>query len=152
MVNSLLKKHKNELLIAIGILCALFLVIVSGCEKKVEGVDISSTDDYTEFVEKKLCEVIKEIEGTGELKVMVSAECGKEYVYAQNDETGESTSKRSYFTDGEREAVLVKEIDPKIRGVAVVCDGGDDPLIRAKIISLVSSVLDISTNKIFVGS
>ena len=52
--------------------------------------------------------------------------------------------------DGSEQAVLQKQVMPKIRGVLVVCDGGDDALTREKITKAVSSVLNISSGKVFV--
>ena len=40
---------------------------------------------------------------------------------------------------------------PRVRGVAVLCKGGDDPAVRAEIVQLVSAVLGIGTHRIYVG-
>ena len=37
-------------------------------------------------------------------------------------------------------------------GAAVVCTGGDDPLVRAEVIRLLCAALDVRSNKIYVSS
>jgi hypothetical protein len=39
---------------------------------------------------------------------------------------------------------------PAVRGAAVVCEGGEDPIVRQKVIETVSKVLGISTAKVSV--
>jgi stage III sporulation protein AG len=48
--------------------------------------------------------------------------------------------------------VLVKEIKPKIKGVAVVCRGISGEDMQLKIINLVSTVLNLPANKVYVIS
>ena len=57
-------------------------------------------------------------------------ENGAESVYLQNGTT------------------KTKEIAPKIRGVLIVCEGGDDPVVAARISDAVTKALDISTAKV----
>lgn len=147
-----IKKHKTEALIIIGVLSALILLLASGCEKQTESKIKTDTKIYEEQIEKRLYEIISGMDGVGNVKIMVTAECGTEYVYAKNEESGENNSKSDYFTNGDKDTVLIKEVEPKIRGVAIVCDGGGNADIQFKIIKLVSGVLKISTNRIFVSS
>ncbi len=43
-----------------------------------------------------------------------------------------------------------KSITPVVRGVVVVCTGGDDSLVVARVMSAVTKSLDISSNKVCV--
>ena len=47
--------------------------------------------------------------------------------------------------------LAIKIIYPKIRGVAVVCSGGDDPIVNSRIKSLVSALFDIGSNRISIA-
>lgn len=149
-----LKAKKTELLLILGIISAVLLVLISGCEKDEEKtVDITVTSiEYEESIEQRLTDLVSEIDGVSNVKVMVTSDCGVESVYAQDSQKSENSSSSEYFLNGEKEAVLLKEVRPKVRGVAIVCRGGNDPIIQQKIISLVSSVLEISSNRVFVGS
>ena len=46
--------------------------------------------------------------------------------------------------------LLEQAYEPEVRGVAVVCEGGDDILVIGRITELVSVVLGIPTNRICV--
>ena len=51
----------------------------------------------------------------------------------------------------ERLALIVerlKEIYPDVTGVSVACRGGDDPVIQAKLIRVISTSLGVSSNRI----
>ena len=62
--------------------------------------------------------------------VVLTMENSVEYVYL-----GDSTTK-------------TKEIEPLIRGVLVVCEGGDEPVVVERITEAVTKALDISTAKV----
>ena len=39
-------------------------------------------------------------------------------------------------------------IEPKVRGVVIVCDGGDDPLVVSRVLDAVTKALNISSDKV----
>ena len=41
-----------------------------------------------------------------------------------------------------------KSIEPKVRGVVVVCDGGDNPLVVSRVLDAVTKSLNISSDKV----
>lgn len=148
-----LKKHKNELLIAVGLISALLFLLMSGGRgENDEYAESTDIQEYENKLESRLESLISDIEGIGYAKVMVSMECGLEYVYAKNTETTDTSLKEEYFKDSDKNALIVKEITPRVRGVAVICTGGDKALIQNKITELVSSLLGIKSTQIFVGS
>ena len=81
-------------------------------------------------IENDLQTVISKIEGAGKTEVLLTMENSVEYVYLDN-----STTK-------------TKEIEPLIRGVLVVCEGGDDPVVVERVTDAVTKALDISTAKV----
>lgn len=122
---------------------------------------------YVEDVEKKLGDLIRSIEGAGRAKVMVTLENGVEQVYASQDKTRSSSSsgetsfeesldkENQYIIikssdDGEK-GLIVKIIQPSIRGVAVVCDGADSAVVKQNIVETVTAVLGISSAKVSIA-
>jgi stage III sporulation protein AG len=85
---------------------------------------------YSTEIESDLQSVISKIQGAGETHVLLTMENSVEYVYLED-----STTK-------------TKEIQPLIRGVLVVCEGGDDPVVVERITQAVTKALDISTAKV----
>lgn len=89
-----------------------------------------SVTTYSTEIENDLQNVVSQIEGAGTTKVLLTMENSVEYVYLDD-----STTK-------------TKEIEPIIRGVLVVCEGGDDPVVVERITDAVTKALDISTAKV----
>ena len=58
------------------------------------------------------------------------------------------SSEQNQYQKNEDEPVYTKT--PEIRGVIVVCDGGDNIIIREKVISAVSGAFGISTTRVSV--
>ncbi|MGN0550554.1 MAG: hypothetical protein ACI4I4_01780 [Acutalibacteraceae bacterium] len=129
-----------------------------------------SIEQYKEDTEINLGNMIASIDGAGKTKIMVTVDSGIEYVYAsdekesvnsksdksQDKDNTENTqdSEKSYITirlsDGTQQAVTVKEIQPRIRGVLVICEGGGDALVQQRVIEAVTKALDISSAKVCV--
>lgn len=124
---------------------------------------------YEEQIEKRLEDLLGAVEGAGETRVMLTLDCGSEPVYAtqgktsqssQSSAAGEANASESYSAEqayvilgtgsGERGLVL-KTLEPKVRGVAVLCQGADSIQVRQNIIEAVTAVLGIGSNKVSVG-
>lgn len=99
---------------------------ISG-EKREEEFSVTT---YSTQIQKDLQSVISRIEGAGKTEVLLTMENSVEYVYLDN-----STTK-------------TKEIEPLIRGVLVVCEGGDSPVVVERITEAVTKALDISAAKV----
>ena len=163
-IKEILKKDKKILILlilaVIGIVILMFSELFA-VEEDADEKNISMTTyEYTETIEKKLTEIISSIDGAGESVVMVTIETGKENVFAKEIKSDEDENKSSSSYEYEyvviksgssvENGMLLKVIEPEIRGVAIVCDGGENPTVRENIINTVSAVLDIKTNSISV--
>lgn len=165
-LKDILKKDKKlGIILILAVLGVLFLLaseLVGSAEEKEKTEVTATTDEYAVMIEKKLSDIISSIDGAGETKVMVTIDTGEENVYAKEikseDEKNEGKNTSSYEYEyiviksgtSSENGMLLKVVEPNIRGVAVVCDGGDNAAVRENIINTVSAVLDIKTNKISV--
>lgn len=175
-IKDILKKlsadKKTMFIVLAGIIGVLILVasefIPEGEKAKEDEKEIQVSEynienhyEYAEMLEKKLTDLISSIEGAGATKVMLTLESSSEAVYAQNDKTdmesndenSEKISKENDYvlikTDSSKEeALLLKIIQPEVKGVAVVCEGGDSIYVQQKIIETISAVFDINASKI----
>lgn len=127
-------------------------------------------DKYTEQLEARLTELISSVDGAGETKVMITLECGTEYVYASQQKTTSAMSENSdvngktsrdekrtgeenvILVDGSggEEPLILKEITPTVAGVVVVCSGADDVNVRQRITDIVTTALGTSSNRVCV--
>ena len=144
----------------VGIVLLLLGSGIGEDTSKTEGTgaipDISDCDEarYEDELVKKIENVCSNVHGAGRVSVAVTLDGSYKAIYAQNYADGNST-KREYFLVGRgstEAALLLGYSPPEILGVAIVCSGGADAYVRAEIISLVSALLDLSTNKIYVAA
>ena len=89
-----------------------------------------SVSDYRAATQKDLERLLAQIEGAGKTRVLLTMENSAEYVYLENGTT------------------KTKEIQPRIRGVLVLCEGGNDPVTIGRVTEAVTKALDISTAKV----
>ncbi len=148
MIN-FLKNHKKELIAAAILIFGVALILFSelydksSAEKEIIN---SPTDRYTEYLEEKIEAICKSIEGITEAEVLLTLDCSSEYIYGSSSDEYLILEKNS-----EESALLVREIYPKVRGIAVVCTGGDLPRVQEKIAELISAAVGLPISKIKIG-
>lgn len=152
------KTPKAAVYIAAAALCTL-LLLAQKSPKTGAAKDISPPEEpepaqagYTEALEKRLEEIIGQIEGAGEVSVMITVGGSEEKVY--KSDVSESDSKRDEKTVvlGSKDAILTGTRFPEVLGVLVVCSGGDRPAVQEKVVNAVATVLNISTGKVYVAN
>ncbi len=130
------KENVKKIIIIIG-LSGIALIFISSFfdlgSANTGAESAFSVDSYCEKLQNQLQNVISSIEGVGRADILLTIENSAEVVYEEKSE---------YQT---------KQIEPKIRGVVVVCDGGSDPVVVQRVIRALQSVLDISASKICVA-
>lgn len=163
-----IKNNKKLSLIVIAGFLVIALIFVSELDfektnqEKVEITDEMSTAEYCVYLEKKVTEIIEAIDGAGKTKVMITLSETTEYIYATNDKdtrksnetNDDSTYENDYVIiekDSNDTGLLIKKIEPKVRGIAVVCEGGNNSSVQNQIYSAVSAVLNISTSRISIS-
>lgn len=164
-------KKPRALLIA-G-LCGILLIFLSSVlsrspADKSEGKAASgiSAEEYRIALQRDVERIVTEITGDSSPTVMVTLESGMRYSYADateitssdstgSTETASRSEARSYITvrtsDGGEQALLVAEQMPRIRGVAVICAGGDNEAIADKIYGAITAAFDITTKKVYIA-
>lgn len=168
-------KYKNIIIISgvVGIL----LIFMSNFPRQENAQEIISTnsentsEQYIDRLEKNLETIVSSIKGAGNAKVLVTLESTTETVYATEEKknkeasedksNGETTRRkesddceRKYITvkdsNGTEKALAVTEIQPKIKGVIVVCAGGDDTLVQQRVTNAITTALNITSKHVCV--
>lgn len=119
-----------------------------------EVVQTKAMDTYRSDLEKRMEKICAQVRGVGNVRVVVSLSGGFEYVYATNAKWSAGTSSTEYIVvdDGSDEKlVLLYEKAPEIMGVGVVCEGGDDPAVRAEVVQLLSAAFRVGSHNIHVS-
>ncbi len=160
-------KKKTTILMIIG-LAGIVLIGLSDMNsssekiKKPSKTDEITVESYIQQLEKKTEKIVSQINGAGKSRIMITADTSKEYDYAVDQSKSEEISNQNELsTDLQTQIVLIdgdegenalikKSIEPKIRGVLVLCEGADDIEINEKITQAVKTVLGVPSNKICV--
>lgn len=142
--------------------------------KSVNGTSAGTDEEtYTAYLEDRLNRTLSQIEGAGEVKVMITLKSSAEKVLDKDTESDQETvteedsqggtrqsSKTSkkentvYRTDSESNSqgsgspYVSKELSPKIEGVVVIADGGENAVVKENISSAVQALFDIEPHKI----
>ena len=121
----------------IALIVIIFLFSLSGSSKTKESASDNSAisrtaeiDEYQQHLEERLAEIIGNIEGTGEVHIMITLERTEENVYS-----GRETS---------------ATITPTVRGALVICEGSENVIVRQKVTDAVCKVLGISAARVCV--
>lgn len=139
-ISELLKNEKSVKLIlfaGIAVIAAIFLFDMLSPKKSASAEKQSAQTDFSQYeseLEQKLAEILANIEGTGEINVMITVENTEETILS------------------EKETTVTKTIMPKIRGVIIICGGAENVIVRQKITEAVTRVFDISSTKVAVVS
>ena len=105
---------------------------------------------YQTQLEQRLSGLIGEIEGAGQATVMITLESGEETIYALDTQSGQTQSQQTHVLLEDGTALEETVYFPAVCGVAVVCDGGGDVRVAARITELISALLDVPANRICV--
>lgn len=172
----IVKTEKYRKVIVVLGLIGIFLIFISNLSKNNEKVQFvketnSNSEEYTYKLEKNLEIIVSSIKGAGKTKVLVTLANAAETVYAteekNNKEDSEDTSngevtrkkqsndlEKKFITikdsDGTEKALAVTEIQPIIKGVIVVCQGGNNPTVQKSIIEALTTVLNITSKQVYV--
>lgn len=114
--------------VLIGAAAILMIGMTSVFDFKAK--DAADSEAYAARTEKQLLEIISQISGVGEVKLFLTMDNSGENVYLKNTDT------------------KTVSIEPKVRGVVVVCDGGDDPMVVSRVLDAVTKALNISSDKV----
>ena len=127
-----IKKNKKALGVVLLLLLGIFLLIFSSIDPSLsEGEEsVDSLEEYKSRLEAELGELCSSVKGVGRCRVTVTFERGEERVY--------------------KGSTLIESKPPKVMGVTVVCKGADSDLVRAELVSMMSALFDIGSNRIAV--
>lgn len=157
-------RKKNALFI-LG-LCGILLIFLSDTlsrEKKTQvNAEPSGAQEYLAQTKEQLEDALSQIAGAGEVRVFLTLEDDGFSTYAQNEKADtdaqsdadgasrRSSSRETEYVLSDGAPVLESSIAPAVRGVSVVCEGGDDITVVARITEFVSVGLGLPTNRICV--
>lgn len=136
-----------EIMVVVIIVVIVAIVLYNFLTKRYDGGENVSAD-YETALEAQLGAVLSDIEGAGEVSVMISFSDEGETVIATETKVLEDGTvvTAPVLVDGEVVVLEVKK--PEISGVLIVAEGADDLSVRFDLLSAAASVLDINQSLI----
>lgn len=139
-LTEILKSEKGiRIIFAAGIvlIIAIFLLSLTDSKGSSDNMPekdniLSEIDEYEGKLEKKLTEIIEKIDGTSDIHVMITLEKTEESIY------------------GGKASDISATVTPTVRGVVVVCKGGDNAVVREKVSEAVCKALGVSAARVCV--
>ena len=145
----------------------------SGGKETLEaaGDTATATEVYKEKLEERVREIVSSVEGVGKSLVMVTLESGVEYVYEKEQNVSSTLNedntqgsgmkiqqsednKESFIivedANGRKTALVRKQLEPRVQGVVIVCEGGGSASVAKNIYDLVTTALGIGYDRVCV--
>ena len=151
-----LKGSKGRVTLAIVLgAAAMLLILLSELlpQQAAPAAAENTAQDTTQYraqLETELEKLIEQMAGAGRTAVMVTLETGAEAVYAVDTQDGENQSQQTHVLLQDGTALTETTYLPQVCGVAVLCEGGGDVRVAARITELLRSLLDLPANRICV--
>lgn len=152
-------KIKKYALIAV-VAAAILLIYFSTLYDKTSAEDENTPQtENAQELEKRMEEALKRVEGAGEVSVVINYESTSELVPATKTDLSEqqsssdgksqnSESKSEDIAQVSGNAVILKEKQPKVRGVMVVAKGAKNIRVKNDILFAVMTLLDVTADKV----
>lgn len=144
------KENRARLAVLLGA-AAMLLILLSELftpSGKTAAASAAPADDNV--YRQQLSDLITQVEGAGKTTVMVTLESGEETIYALDTLSGQTQEQQTHVLLDDGTALAQTVCTPRVCGVAVVCEGGGDVRVAARITELVGALLDVPSNRICV--
>ena len=172
---------KNHLLILFLIGMLLFVAVIplpssdqadtSAESESVSTAGVTGTPmgEYETYLEDKTADLLKQVDGVGEVTVMLTLKSGGQKIIEKDqsstsqtteeadseggtrtveDTTSDKTSIYEQEADGSSVPYVSKELSPEIEGVVVIADGGDNAVVAQSITEAVQALFGVEAHKI----
>lgn len=162
------KREKWLIFLLVGILLVVIALPTKKesqeAEKEEERYYSEMDTSYISQIERQLEAVLENVRGVGKVKVMITISESAEKIIEKDEETSVQSSQgtttgNTSSTDRKESAVYAggtgeetpyvrKEISPKVEGVLVVAEGGDNAVVVENISEALQALFGIDPHKI----
>ena len=155
-ITDLWKKYRYVLLI---VLVGVVLMLLPGGGKaggKQQQITEGNVDGFSlEETERKMEKILGQIDGVGQLRIMLTLSAGSQLQLASDvDSTGSGDGRTRQETvtlnrgSGYQEVIITRQFYPVYRGAVIVCQGAGNAAVRLSVTEAVSALTGLSADKI----
>lgn len=149
-INAIFGKYKYSILV---LLVGLGLLALPGRETSEPAPAVTQTIP-AESLERRLEELLSQIQGAGKVRVLLTEEVGPETVWqtdVQSDDAGRSEDTVLVEDSDRNETGLVRRtLEPRYRGAVILCQGADAAQVKFAIVEAVRCVTGLGADRISV--
>lgn len=124
-------------------------------EAEAEGAEMGFPIFDLAETEARLAQTLSQIEGAGEVTVLLSLADGPRQVLAQDIRQdagrGETIETVVLSQGGGQETLVVQELSPRYQGAVLVCPGGDDPAVCLQLTEATSALTGLGADRISIS-
>ncbi len=147
-INAIFGKYKYPILV---LLVGLGLMLLPGREvSEPAPVPVETADT----LERRLEALLSQIQGAGQVRVLLTEDTGRETVYQtdiQADDSSRSEDTVLVEDSARNETGLVRRtLEPKYRGAVILCQGADAAHVKLAIVEAVRCVTGLGADQISV--
>ena len=164
-----IKKDKWLIILLVGLLLVVIAMPVSDIksdqtqdEQQMQKAENTSEEAYTGALEARLENALANVKGVGNVKVMITLASSAEKVVEKDREMSSdvqegdgggkntSSSETAVYANGNGEETpyVKQELSPRIEGVLVIAEGGDNAVVIENITEAVQALFGVDTHKI----
>lgn len=146
--------------IGLVIVCGVVLLLLSlpGSSEKTVQVETTrekeetTLNEYKRNMENELKKILSQVTGVGKVEVMITLKGSNEKVTLKDNHIRgtENEEETVLIEDSDNNSLpyVVQEKEPEIEGVVVVCDGGDNSLVKREITDAIFALFHLESHKI----
>ena len=158
------KCSKLKILLIVVLFIVIIVIFASSFKtkekiKNVENETTLSSMEYCAVVENRLCNVLRQIKGIGNVDVFIMVDSSPTIKYLEETKTEVNEKDQDKTSSIETTIVLAKngsitnpvvvvELLPEITGVLVVATGAKDIKVKNMLINAVSAILDVKVSNV----
>lgn len=158
-VSAYVKKYRFvAIILLLGIILMCLPSKTSSKDNSISDNNQPSSIADVSTLDEALCDILGQIQGAGNVRVLLTKQRGEETVYQTDSHTTTGSDHNTTQIDtvilsgSERnQSGLVKQVNPPTyMGAIIVCDGADSPTVRLAIVEAVSKVTGLGADCISV--
>ncbi len=142
-------KHK-EVIIAILAVAVMLAIYFSSYLTDKKEAEVSVANDYCAALLSDVTDGVKKLSGDKKASVIIHWKSSIESVIAYQQTVTDTSESTTPTVIKNEKPIVLKEVYPEVKGVAIVVKGAENVKLRLDIIGYVSTLLAISPEKVAV--
>lgn len=118
-------------------------------EESEPGDDLQN---YRNMMEEQVRSILEKVDGVGDVDVMITLRASKEKVTLKDNKIeAERREEETVLIQDENDNTspyVIREVEPQIEGILIVCAGGDKAAVQREIIDGISALFSVESHKI----